>query len=350
MEENKQSSWDSTETLQDFEPQDKASRKRSAYSSIITGILAAAIIIIGFVAPSFFNSVSNSEHDRIISLADPNSEVSLHVFDEPVSLYPWNLYSTESVSSLSYAQRGFLFEHNVPNFLITSLSAYGMDINLVASNTEQSSYDYVSDLLASSFVFLHTGSEESSGCYVIQNLDINGDGIADIRCAVDQGGLIFSLIFLSEPWIAVPDPADANADTGNAAALENTPPTGDKPAAGSEEVATEPSPYALDLESLERIPAGEELTIWRYVHMITISAAENGQSQLSEAAAVLDNGFYSRYGAVEATEDGESYSPTPTVFSTEEYALYIYDLPNETRFILYFDTTYTRCAGFNLQL
>lgn len=368
MSEEHKNSWNAARSKTQAETKSTSEIRRNYLSTALTILLAAAIIVAGFVTPSMLYSVIDTDRGTLTRLADPDSEdVSLHVFDEPVSLYPWNLYSFENTSDLSYSDRNFLYEHNVPQMLITAMTVYGMDVNLLQSPTEQTSAEYVAELIVDAFSFLLTDAENYQGCYVIYALDINSDGTPDLRCAVDQSGVIISMIFLSPPWVPSADavgqnpeatgeggaaPTDATPPAGGVAAPDNASPEGETttPPDGTTMASEEYPHYALVLDGLERAPVGEELALWSFTHLIALSAAENGQVLLGEAATTLDTGFTERYANSESASKSQGYSPTPTVFATEEYALYIYDLPTGVRFILYYDTEESRCVGFNLQL
>lgn len=355
-----ETSWQNSSTEGEAGRQSELEKRRNLRNAIITAVLAAAIIIGGFFAPSIFYAVYGSERGVVVELADSSEDnVSQHVFDEPVSLYPWNLYDANNTSALSYSDRAFLSERGVHNFVITAMTAYGMDIQTLQPALEQPAYDYVSELLIDSFSLLHTNAEAGQSCFVIYGLDVNGDGINDIRCAVDQSGALISLLFLSEPWAAAEDTSqstDPATDPGTTAPPAD--PAAEPDATTSEEDETTISPYALNLEGVEHTASGEWLSIWSYVHLIALSAAENGQTQLRDAASTLDTGFYERYvgpttpveGEEATEEDTEPYLPDAIVFAEVEHALYIYDLPNGMRFILYYDTDTSRCVGFNLQI
>lgn len=360
-----QPTWKSDRVEFIAEAQTKAQKRRARLNMILTIVLSLAIVSAGFAAPSVYYAVSDSERGNITVLPESNNSTStLHVFDEPVSLYPWNLDGTNTTSSLSYTERNFLYDHNIPQFLITVMTVYGMNIELLEPSSGQVPFDYVSNLLVDSFSYLHTNSEDNQGCYVISSLDVNGDGTSDLRCAVDQNGVIISLLFLSDPWVAEP----ALDDTGEA---EIPPPAqeGD----GTEGVVTDPAvegepgadvedgSYALNLEGVVRAPSGEERALWSFAHLIALAAAETGQNQLGAAAGLLDTGFSQQYfnpntsnqnggGKPDAEPAEEIYEPNAIPFTTEEYELSIYDLPNDVRFILYYNPNNSRCVGFNLQL
>ena len=170
------------------------------------------------------------------------------------------------------------------------------------------------------------------------------------------------MLFLSAPWPDTTDPNAPNNGEGTEGAGGANPEGaqgagggtaengGANPAENSTANTYVNTAYALALEDMERTPVGEELALWSYIHLIHLSATENGQQRLGETAGFLDQGFIERYSNPGNISEVQSALPAPTVFATEEYALYIYDLPTGERFIIYFDPAQSRCVGFNLQL
>lgn len=377
---DKESSWSSKPSKPKTETTGISEKRRGLISNAITVILTIAMMATGFSIPRIFADTMESDRDMITVLPISESDdFSQHVFDEPVSLYPWNLYNPEKTSDLNYSERGFLIDQRVPDFLIATMKTYGMDVSYLQLDSGRDPQEYASSLLIDAFVFLNTNEEANQGCYVINSLDINQDGTADLRCAVDQSGAVISLRFESDPWeipegfddpdpetpdtetptpgsetpageaasaadaATTPENAESNAPAG-AEATESTPP---EEVEGEPE--DEPSPE-LDLSGLKQVPVGEELAIWSFAHRVVFSSEANNQYLLHEAVILLDSGFSNRYANPEDVKgNGQNYSPNPTVFATEEYALYIYDLPNDVRFIIYFDSDASRCVGFNLQ-
>lgn len=361
-----QAFWNNTNKSSDPERLDRTEEKRNHFNAIITVFLTAVIIAAGFLLPTVVYSAVESGRDNVTVLASSEGDdVLLHVFDEPVSLYPWSFYTPENTSELSPAEQSTLLANKVPQFLIKAMLVYGMDVDQLELDTNEPPSEYVSALLIDACRFLQTDAGANQGCFVVYALDINADGRADIRYAVDQNGAIISLIFLSAPWTTRDEGASLNSGSAAAEpALGQEPlapdatqaPEGATPEGAATDAVSDPelidpiSPYALDLSNLERMPVDQELALWSFVHFIAVCAAENGQFELEAAASLLDTGFNTRYASSGNAHTKDSYLPTPTAFATEEYDLYLYDLPTDVRFILYYDALNARCVGFNLQL
>jgi hypothetical protein len=54
-----------------------------------------------------------------------------------------------------------------------------------------------------SFAYLDPQDSDEPGCFVLIDADIDSDGQADLRCAVDLEGDIISLLFVSDLWDSV---------------------------------------------------------------------------------------------------------------------------------------------------
>jgi hypothetical protein len=353
------------------------SGRRSAFYDGVTVVLAALIIIGGFVSPSLFYPLIDSYQNETVVLATAeDTDVSQHVFEEAVSLYPWNLYATEQLRPLSGFERDFLLERQVPQFLFSVMAARGMNVALLPTPPQPSA-------VAAAFDFLITDTNSGQGCYVLDAGDFNGDGAADLRCAVDEDGNVITLVLLSGSW-PVPEPevgAEGVEPTSSAASGESD--------TAASEVATVP-----ESRSVESLPGGQDLAAWEFVDLLVGSARNSGQLKVEAAVTQLDAGFAERYGypytslrAPASTETNEptnqaatdiqpaddtelsatpaqeataldrekqsqrlpAFSPTPLVYATEEYELFIYDLPNGMRLILYMNPVVPLCLGFNLQ-
>ncbi|MDR1713332.1 MAG: hypothetical protein LBR39_04170 [Coriobacteriales bacterium] len=154
-----------------------------------------------------------------------------------------------------------------------------------------------------------------------------------------------------------------------------------------------------DILSLnEPLPVDEDLQIWSFAYATSMEATAFDQRILANCFAQLDASYAARYGyafqqllpqpaAVEGEQgeqseqgeqeatadaqaaggdveagsdallepDGSGSVPTaepvvltPTVFATEDFLLYIYDLPSGVRLVLYLDPNNLHCLGFNL--
>ncbi|MDR2197107.1 MAG: hypothetical protein LBO07_03990 [Coriobacteriales bacterium] len=176
---------------------------------------------------------------------------------------------------------------------------------------------------------------------------------------------------------------------------------------GGEGVGEEADGAAEPIETinLEYLPMEEDERLWAFSYATMHEATAFEQPDLAAAFAVLNESFQYRYGysyrlyllfqsgkaldaeeaeatesgggtesseakedsgateSGEATENGEAtesgeaaersdaaliFPLTPTVFATAENLLYIYDLPEGARAIIYLDPATKRCVGFNL--
>jgi hypothetical protein len=213
---------------------------RNVVSNIITVFLAIVIISVGFISPNLLYPVLDPYHDEAVILTDGGeTSIEMHVFDEPVSLYPWSLYNEDAVRPITPGERDMLISHNVPEFLIQMAGGFGL-------STEGQDTATIQNYIASSFVYLNTSNGSENGCYLLPELDINNDGSADIRCAVDMDGAIISLASLHTSWV-----------------------------------------------SLEQDVTFE---IWDFVNALTATSYTYSQYKVETAAAILDNGFAERYG------------------------------------------------------
>jgi hypothetical protein len=111
----------------------------------------------------------------------------------------------------------------------------------------------------------------------------------------------------------------------------------------------------------------EDRQIWSFAFATTKEAEAHGQATLFSTFSLLDANYDYRYGrAFEtfipgyptqgeddrvdpgATADDASAQLAPTVFATETFNLYIYNLPNGMRLILYVLPESSQCVGFSL--
>ncbi len=79
------------------DPSDKGKQgyrqlRRDALSNVFTILLTAVIIVGGIMLPSLVYPYIDS-YEGLTRLEAPDSVVSGHVFEQPVALYPWNIYN-----------------------------------------------------------------------------------------------------------------------------------------------------------------------------------------------------------------------------------------------------------------
>ncbi|MDR0350215.1 MAG: hypothetical protein LBH64_01535 [Coriobacteriales bacterium] len=381
-------------------------RRHNVTSNLLTLLLSVLIIVGGVLLPTLLYPYLDPYRNETVQLAHPPEEtISQHVFDEPVTLYPWNLYAEDRVKPLSNADRSLLESRGVPDFLIAILRDHGMP-ELLDENGDILDKASQRAQIINSFRYLESQNDIEPGCYVLVDADIDGDGEADLRCAADLGGNIISLLIVSRQWdsltieapIGIPTepsteeeadggepegegteaetdgtaadeadqeageaaaPADdtTNGTAGNATVGTNGDETeggtGDEAGDGTETQATDPT---VDYTP----PLQEDEYLWSFIYATAREAKTIEQQELFLAFRQLELTYETRYGypytvllPIQPTEpevlpEVESESLTPTVFVTGDYLLYIFDLPSGERLILYLDPRTSHCLGFNL--
>jgi hypothetical protein len=380
--------------------------------NLLTLLVAGVIIAGGFLLPTLLYPYIDRYRGEVIPLASPSEgTIAEHVFEEPVTLYPWNLYREDRLRPLSSAERSLLEDRGIPSFLIATLRDHGMP----PAPGEDSYHTQI----INSFRYLDPQDSAERGCFVLIDADIDEDNQADIRCAVDLEGDLISLLFISDRWNAVqvkapigvpatPPPGenaegapqgeaategspedsstDSSADTegggteaaeggtgastepgaadaegttngpagaGTGAGGDGTTPAGEGDSAATAEGSTAPT-------AIEPLPVGEDQYLWSFIYATAREARIINQSELFLAFRQLELGYENRYGypytrllpiqpaSPENLPEVKPLSLTPTPFATADYLLYIYDLPTGERLILYLDPLSRHCLGFNL--
>ncbi|MCL2883457.1 MAG: hypothetical protein FWF30_03185 [Coriobacteriia bacterium] len=204
---------------------------KKPHGNILTLLLAAVIIAAGVVLPPLIYPLMDQYSNKITQLQA--SDTASVVFQEPVSLYPWNVYDESRTRELYPSEVNTIIESKVPDFLLGFLLARGVDID---SNT-----DFRESLL-SSFRYLSVSGDRAEDCYVLE-MDLNGDGVPDLSCATDLNGNVISTIVLTDDYqtiqVALPasvSPDQAAGDTGAGAGAAANPAT-DADAAGTADAA-----------------------------------------------------------------------------------------------------------------
>jgi hypothetical protein len=369
------------------ERQDRAVRGHSLLSNLLTLLFAGIIIVSGFLLPTLLYPYLDPYRNDTVQLARPSENaISEHIFEEPVTLYPWNLYEEELLRSLSSSERELLEARGIPSFIAATLRDHGLQTDL-----DESSYH---TQIINSFRYLEPRNELEPGCFVLVDADIDADGQADLRCAVDPTGNIISLLLVWEQW----DSARIEAPIGVAVApLENddtagestteTPDTenavegetegetvetegesaeGEATEAEGAETETESAPNGTDVATettqtiIEYRPVEEDQYLWAFSYVISREAKAVNQQELFSAFRQLELNYEYRYGypftmllPAQPAEPEElpeiAYTAlTPTIFATGDYLLYIYDLPDNERLVLYLNPDTLHCRGFNL--
>ncbi|MDR1083235.1 MAG: hypothetical protein LBL27_05140 [Coriobacteriales bacterium] len=401
--ENPQPSFDKSERSKpEHNKQERSKRQADLLANLLTLLITGIIIAGGFLLPTLLYPYLDLYRGETIQLAaPPENAISEHVFEEPVVLYPWNIYKEEALRTLSSTERNFLEDRGIPMFLVAILRDYGLRMDY-----DEGSYHAQ---IINAFRYLEPENDAEPGCFILADMDIDADGQADLRCAVDPNGNIISLLFVSSSWdtlrISAPigvslaqtteegqsngegDTTGANADTdtdtstgtdvqeggpeGQGGETEaNTPPEAPPDVASPDaesdtttDTETQPTDEATTNTTppiIEHLPVEEDRYLWSFVYVFSREAKAIDQQKLFGAFRQLEVTYEYRYGypftillPVQAAEpellpEVEYMAPTPTVFATEEYLLYIYDMPDGERLILYLNPISLRCMGFNL--
>jgi hypothetical protein len=380
--------------------QDRRERRFGILSNLLTLLFTGVIIAGGFLLPTLLYPYLDSYLNETVHLVHPSEDtIAEHVFAEPVPLYPWNLYDANLLTPLSIADRNLLEEKGIPEFLVATLRDCGMQ-------TEEDEGSYRTQII-NSFNYLDPESDAETGCFVLYDTDINADGQSDLRCAVDLSGNIISLILLDDQWdslriqapigVAIAEEPDDTLTTGE---LPTGPDDGTGEGQGTEGTATEgqetegpgtgdpsagdPSaggPNAGDPNAGEddnnqnmiedpnanggpsqliNLPIEDDQSLWSFAYTISREARLINQQSLFSAFRQLELNYDYRYGYPFTTllpikpaepEDLPESEPAmliPTALTARDYRLYIYDLHDGKRLVLYLNPSTLRCMGFNL--
>ncbi|MDR1184787.1 MAG: hypothetical protein LBK67_08325, partial [Coriobacteriales bacterium] len=186
--------WGGSSTAVDR--QDRDVRGHSLLGNLLTLLFTGVIIAGGFLLPTLLYPYLDPYRNDMVQLAHSSeSALSEHIFEEPVTLYPWNLYEEDRLRSLSSAERELLEARGVPSFIAATLRDHGLQMDL-----DESSYH---TQIINSFRYLEPRDEIEPGCFVLVDADIDADGQADLRCAADPTGNIISLLLVQEQWDSV---------------------------------------------------------------------------------------------------------------------------------------------------
>jgi hypothetical protein len=378
----KQGVWGKPPTAS--ERQEHSERRHSILSNLLTLVFSGIIIAGGFLLPTLLFPYLDFYSDETMHLTRPSeSTLAEHVFDEPSPLYPWNIYENEggSLRPLSAMERELLEAQGVPDFLVATLRDHGLSMDS-GGNT------YRTQIL-NAFRYLEPKDSNEPGCFILGdtgNLDINTDGQADLRCAVDPNGNIISLIFIASQWgalqidapIGVASAVPAAKEQGGQArtpgqtgeASESTDPDAGENGGSSEESSSANGPAGDDTGStgvnttaqspVEHLPVEEDRYLWGFVYATAREAWLVNQTELFSAFRQLELIYEYRYNypftqllpaqpvEPEALPEVSYATLTPTVLTTGDYLLSIYDLPSGERLVLYLNPSSHQCMGFNL--
>ncbi|MCL2807456.1 MAG: hypothetical protein FWD27_04735 [Coriobacteriia bacterium] len=387
------------------EKHERRERLLSIRSSLLTLLLTTVIIVGGFMLPTLLYPFLDSYRGRMTQLPSPSVDIiSGHVFEEPVTLYPWDIYDEAQVRHLTSFEMSFMEESGVTDFLISNMQLRGMQL--------ERDYSLYTQRILVDFRYLEPLDATEPGCFVLVDADINLDGEPDVRCAVDSTGKIISLLFVSDTWSALQltDPievlldealgkereeanktSDANdagtsGDAGNAGDAGNTAdltedasdaannnntddPAANNPpennpagnAAAPANTPTGPDDIATPPETQVSFrPHQEEENIWLFAYAISREALNVGQMNVYSIFRQLDMSFEERFGYSfynlipappefsETLPELEPMTINIDVLPTGNYLLTVYDFSDGTRLILYINSSTQNCDGFTL--
>jgi len=380
-------------------PPDRAKEKKrelrfNLLNNFMTFILAAVIIAGGFMFPTLVYPYLDFYHNDIIQLVDPSEYYpDEYIFENPIILYPWNLYEEQLLRALSISERDFLRNKGIAPFLLATMCDRGLE-------KDKEDADYLSFII-NSFYYLEPRDSNDPGCYILVDLDIDGDATPDLRCAVDNEGTIISWRVLSEAWdtvlvespigLSVPEVEEGQEGEGTVSSedgknpeMEDKDPNATDPLedeGATEEEGEEEADETPDVEedeaqegddeteqkppennpAIEHPPLREDQIIWSFAYSISRQALLIDQQRLFRAFRQLELHYEVRYDyaytlllPIQSPE--EEILPevaytllTPLVIrSSDQYLLYVYNLPTGEQLILYLEPINLKCMGYNL--
>ncbi|MDR2035149.1 MAG: hypothetical protein LBP91_00515 [Coriobacteriales bacterium] len=327
----------------------------STLANALTVLLTVIIIAGGFMLPTLTFPLLDSYSNRSIQLTSPSDDmISGHIFEEPVTLYPWNIYDEARTRKLTVVEMAQLDQSGVIDLLISTMQHHSIALGY--------RYEVYQERILSSFHWLEPVSASDAGCFVMVEADIDFDGNPDASCAVDLNGNLISLLFVSDTWgalrltdpIAVPpEQAQVNAEgSGNA---PTSSPAGETP-------ALQNLPSAPNGSPVDYLPLQEDESIWLFSYVLSREALIAGQSDVYYTFRQLDLYYEERFAYpyinlipappdyVETLPNIEPIAITYDNLSTDNYLHKIYDFANGTRLILYINPLTQNCDGFNLAI
>lgn len=368
-----------------------------AIGSVATIFLTAVIIAGGFILPTLIYPYLDSYSNTPTLLASPGHDViSGHVFEDPVTLYPWDVISQAQLRNLTTYEMYTLEQSGVAEFLVSNMELRGIPLG-------SDPQEYIGRIL-NDFKCLEQLDAGQPGCFVLADADIDQDGVPDVRCAVDFYGNLMSVLFVSEAWTnlqlvtplsvtseqiaeiaggsnttgadgvgskdasgaeganATGSASDGGASTQNApdiAAPDTTPEAATPPVTPT--TPTTPTDSSTTyVPKVDNRPLQEEENIWQFSYVISREALLIGQMDVFSAFRHLDLGFEELFGYPFAhliAEPSENTEVLPGVvqmamtthqLATGDQLLRIYDFSNGTRLILFINSSTQNCEGFSL--
>jgi hypothetical protein len=338
---------------------------------MITVFLTIVIITGGFLLPTLLFPSLDSYSNRLVGLVSPTEDmVSAHIYEEQVTLYPWNSVDDAQVRSLTSYEMSTLYESGVANLLMSYQALLGRELEL--------SYEAHVEKILSSFRYLEPLNSSLPACFALIDADIDGDQTPDIRCAVDLSGNLISWLIVNDTWsaleltapIEVPlveslqneeEPGDADSEKSNSDQDEAEESNATENANNTEEpsgVLSEPLNPSDSQGAF--LPLPEEEKIWQFLYVISREALKEGQQDVFVAFRQLELSYEDRFGYsflsliptppgyVEILPEIEPIPENIGFLSTGNYLLRVHTFSNGTMLILYINSDTQYCDGFIL--
>jgi hypothetical protein len=249
-------SWNTPPATPEQDSARRATRRRNVRSGVITVLVTIVLIAAGIAAPSIAAPFMDPYIGQTVQLGTADgTNVEQHVFEDPVTLYPWNMVSdTSRLEPLDATDRSVLTSHGVPDFLLNAYSALGY---LTSSSARTDAYTSILD----SFRLLDLSDTTQQDCYVLVNWANSSADLPQANYAVDLNGNVISLRF----------------DQGAAPA------------------ATVVPVYPNAWSTLDPASSSEDFRLWSYADFVYREASLGSQQQLTSDFAQLDASLAQKY-------------------------------------------------------
>ena len=373
---------------------DSKQARRNIQSGIITLLLTAVIITGGLGLPTMLNPLLDTYSNRLVPLDGSAVDMTGHLFDELVALYPWDIYDETPARTLTSYEMLTLEQSGIADLLLNIMELRGIQLEGDLSDQQER--------ILSEFRCLEPTDASQIGCFVLVDSDIDMDGLPDVRAAVDFSGKIISMLFFSDTWpaLALSDPiivvtddsqellddddkideitgaegTDVLAANGDGTATNTGAATGIDagPEAGVEAGAEAGLETGLEAGGVGDItspatqvdyrPLQEEESIWLFSYVMSRQALNVGQMDVFSTFRQLELSHEARFGypfinlivpdtgIEENLPDIELLDFSTDDLTTGSYLLRVFDFSNRTRLVLYINPGTQACDGFNLSI
>ncbi|HBT95794.1 MAG TPA: hypothetical protein DEB24_06825, partial [Coriobacteriia bacterium] len=211
------------------EKSDSRESTQRLIGGILTLFLTIVIIASGFLIPTIAAPYIDSYNDHYVQLPEPTDSTTLTPIPrEPVTLTPWNIYDVSRLRQLNEEEQTKLDASGSIDFLIAVMRDHGMQF----AQEER----YYRGKILSDFRCLEPHVQGGPRFFILYSEDLNEDGAADVRCAVDYDGKIIWLLLLSAEWntVILTEPIDVTGGTSGAGATGGVEVGGDPGATGND--------------------------------------------------------------------------------------------------------------------